>query len=127
MSTAVLVLTLLAGGAGSALRYVVDHTAKTRFSAAARYPWGTTAINVSGSLLLGILTGITTLNQAAPAWSIVVGTGLIGGYTTFSTASVETTRMILEHRYRDALTHGVLTAAACVAAAGAGLALPQLL
>ncbi|MGY2899808.1 CrcB-like protein involved in camphor resistance [Curtobacterium flaccumfaciens] len=51
----------------------------------------------------------------------VVGTGLIGGYTTFSTASVEAVRLALENRYRAAAAHGLVNLVACVLVALLGL------
>ena len=47
-------------------------------------------INVGGSFVLGLLTGLAASSALAPEWLLVLGGGLMGGYTTFSTASVET-------------------------------------
>ena len=90
----------LAGGLGSALRYLVDTGLSERLWG--RFPWGTMAVNLSGSLFLGLVTGLAL----GHTWSAAIGTGLLGGYTTFSTASLETIRLLAEKRYRAALFAG---------------------
>ena len=98
MSGALAVLLIcVAGGIGAALRLILDGLIKAQIRSS--YPVGTTVINVTGSFLLGLLTGFA-MNQAVPQqWQLVAGTGLLGGYTTFSTASFETVRLIEDRRY----------------------------
>jgi len=106
------------GGLGAVARFVIDGALQTRSS---RYPVGTTVINVTGSLLLGLVTGLT-LGQVLPErWHLVLGTGFLGGYTTFSTASFETIRLLQEHRWGAALANGIGTLVLSVAVAAAGL------
>jgi CrcB protein len=85
----------------------------------------TTVINLSGSLLLGLLTGLATSQLLPPQWQLVVGTGLLGGYTTFSTASFETVRLLEDHRYVAAALNGLgmLIVGTAAAALGFGIAL----
>ncbi|MFJ3027554.1 fluoride efflux transporter FluC [Curtobacterium sp. NPDC087080] len=104
--------------AGSSLRFLLDIAVRGRLGS--HFPWGTSVINLTGSFALGIVTGLGTTVLPA-VWVIVIGTGLIGGYTTFSTASVETVRLALEHRYRAATAHGLVNLVACVLAALLGL------
>ncbi|UUT36318.1 fluoride efflux transporter FluC [Microbacterium elymi] len=87
----------VAGGIGAAARMVLDGaiTAATRIP----YPVGTTVVNVTGSLLLGVVTGLAS---GLGPWALVLGTGLLGGYTTFSTASFETVRLAQQGRWRAA-------------------------
>jgi CrcB protein len=85
-----------AGGVGAALRFVVDGLVRGRWRAA--FPYGTVAINLSGSLVLGFLTGLVLSTVLTSSWELVLGTGIMGGYTTFSTASVETVRLAQEGR-----------------------------
>jgi fluoride exporter len=108
-----------AGGLGSAARFVLDGLirARTRTS----YPLGTTVINVSGSLLLGMVTGLAAHALLAPEWQMILGVGLMGGYTTFSTASVETVRLLQERRSIAAALNGLGMLALSVAAAALGL------
>lgn len=109
----------LAGGLGAACRFVLDGLVRSRTSGA--YPLGTMIINVTGSLLLGLLTGLGVAHLASDELVLVLGTGLLGGYTTFSTASMETVRLLQAGRYAASLLAGLGMLAASVAAAGLGL------
>ena len=82
----------------------------------------TFVINFSGSLLLGLLTGLVAAHTLPHSWQLLVGTGLLGGYTTFSTASFETIRLIEDRRYLAAAVNGIGMLIACTAGAGAGYA-----
>ncbi len=117
-------LLALAGGAGAAARFLVDGLVRSRFRTA--LPWGTIVINVSGSLLLGLLAGLVMRQHAPASLQVVLGTGFLGGYTTFSTASVETVRLIQSGRIRLALLNALGTMVAGVGAAAAGVALAAL-
>lgn len=94
---------LLAGGAGAVCRYLVDGavTARTR----GVYPWGTLLVNLTGSLLLGIVAGVVTKHGAPGSVGIVAGTGFCGAYTTFSTLAYETVRLAEDGAWRLALVH----------------------
>ncbi len=114
-----------AGGVGAASRLAVDGAVAARRRLA--FPLGTTVINVSGSFLLGVLTGAVAARLLPPEWGVILGTGLLGGYTTFSTASLETVRLALAGRWRAAAVNGFGMLVASVAAAAAGLWLGGLL
>ncbi|MFT4299584.1 MAG: CrcB family protein [Aeromicrobium sp.] len=101
-----------AGGAGSALRFAVDLTITER----SRVPWALLVINVTGSFALGLLTGLS----GHQTWHAVVGTGFLGGYTTFSTASADAALRWLEGGRTDGLRAAAVMALACVAAASLG-------
>jgi CrcB protein len=122
MTGILILLTAFAGGVGSALRYLVDTKITSKVSTS--YPWGTTVVNVTGSLLLGILTGVG-LTLLPELWVTVLGTGLIGGYTTFSTASIETVRLLLQRRHLSGLTNAFGGLVVCVTVAYAGLLIGQ--
>ena len=124
MSPLLLVAVAAAGGIGAATRFVVDGLVKDRLGSA--YPWGTTAINVSGSFALGLVTGLALQAVVAPEWKAVLGTGLLGGYTTFSTASVETVRLLAVGRRGAAVANGLGMLVACVGVASLGLWLGSL-
>ncbi|TDW30509.1 CrcB family protein [Cryobacterium psychrophilum] len=109
----------LAGGLGAAARLFVDGMLRSRLRGT--LVLGTTVINVTGSLLLGLLTGLALVHLVSSDWLLVLGGGLLGGYTTFSTASVEIVRLLQQRRYRPALTVGLGMLVASVAAAGLGL------
>lgn len=124
MSPLLLVAVAAAGGIGAAARFVVDGLVKDRLGSA--YPWGTTVINVSGSFALGLVTGLALQAVVAPEWKAVLGTGLLGGYTTFSTASVETVRLLAVGRRGAAVANGLGMLVACVGVASLGLWLGSL-
>jgi CrcB protein len=117
----IVALVLVAGALGSVARYAVDSTVKTRF--APTFPWATVGINVSGSFALGVLAGAVLFQSAAADWQTVLGTGFCGGYTTFSTASVETVRLAQSGRHGAALANLLGTLGASVGACALGLML----
>ena len=112
-----LLLAALAGGVGAGLRYVVDKLLTP--AAGMRFPWGILVVNVSGSFALGVITGLGA--AIAPELALVLGLGLLGGYTTFSTVSVETVLLAQRRRRRDAALNLFGTLALTVLAAGLGL------
>jgi CrcB protein len=117
-------LTAAAGGIGAALRFVLDGVIRSRFPA---FPIGTLVINVSGSFVLGLVTSFALGDVLPPEALTVLGVGLLGGFTTFSTASFETVRLIGDRRYGAALAVGVGMLIASVLAAALGLWLGSLL
>lgn len=117
----IVALVLVAGALGSIARFVVDSEVKSRF--APRFPWATVGINISGSFVLGVLAGAVLFASAAPDWQTVLGTGFCGGYTTFSTASVETVRLAQSGRHGAALGNLLGTLGASVGACALGLLL----
>lgn len=98
-------LLALAGGLGAVARFVLDGALTA--ARAWRYPVGTTVVNLSGSFLLGLLAGLAAGRLLPPAGLLVLGTGFLGGYTTFSTAAYETVRLAEQRRWGAAAAHGV--------------------
>ncbi|MFI8632734.1 fluoride efflux transporter CrcB [Microbacterium sp. NPDC077663] len=115
----------LAGGVGAALRLVVDGAVKARVRTA--MPVGTLLINVSGSLVLGFVTQLALGGTLDDAWRLVIGTGLCGGFTTFSTASFETVRLVQQRRFALAWMNAVGMLVLAVAAGLLGVALARAL
>ena len=76
---------------GAPLRYLTDRTVQTRHDSV--FPWGTFAVNVTGCLVLGLLTGAVTAGAAGSHLQLFLGTGLCGALTTYSTFSYETLRL----------------------------------
>ena len=91
-----------------------------------RMPWGTVVVNVTACLLMGLLVGRAADPPHSGTWAAtaltVVGTGFLGGYSTFSTACVEGARLLLAGRWGPALAHTALMTAATLGAVGLGLA-----
>jgi fluoride exporter len=112
-------LVCAAGGLGAAIRLVLDGLIRTRIRST--YPVATTIINLTGSLLLGLLTGLASGHLLPESWQIIAGSGLLGGYTTFSTASFETVSLVEDRRYLAATLNGLGALLVCTGAAAAGL------
>lgn len=114
-------LLCLAGGVGAATRFWLDGVIRDRWQTG--LPVATIVINVSGSLLIGILWGAYLYGGLAGSWRTVLASGFCGGYTTFSTAAVETVRLAEKGQWWRAVanTAGTLTLTVAAAAAGLGL------
>ncbi|MCS3843448.1 CrcB family protein [Microbacterium sp. AK031] len=115
MTPLIFLLASLAGGAGAALRYLAD-IGVSRL-AGRRFPWGIVIVNVTGSFVLGIVTA------ALPDAAFIVGAGLLGGYTTLSTAMLDTIALWKDGERPAAAAHLFGTFAISVVAALAGLAI----
>lgn len=111
---------LLAGAAGAIGRFELDGAVQRRGDGS--YPWGTFWINVSGCLALGLITGYADHHSAA-AFHTIAGTGFCGAYTTFSTFSVESVRLVEDRRYVAAARYVLTSLLAGGAAAAVGLAI----
>lgn len=109
----------LAGGLGSACRLFLDGVIRTR--SRGTLPWGTILINLTGSFLLGLLTGFATDRILPETIHLVVGAGFLGGYTTFSTASFETVRLLQERKWVAGGVNGLGVLIGATACAGLGL------
>lgn len=118
MSPGLVLLLGLAGGFGAVVRFAVDTSIKSRVRTAA--PVGTITINLVGSFLLGLATGLL-VSGAVGRLVAVAGTGFCGGFTTFSTASVEIVLLLRSGRPRPALAALCLNAPGAVVAAWLGL------
>jgi CrcB protein len=112
------------GAAGAAARFYVDGAVRRRLPGP--LPAGTVLINITGSFLLGLLTGLVLYHSAPERLVLVAGTGFCGGYTTFSTWSFETVRLIQEGELRAASVNLGATVAGALLAGAAGLALASL-
>ncbi|MFZ6993553.1 fluoride efflux transporter CrcB [Curtobacterium sp. RRHDQ66] len=120
MSALELLLVAVGGGVGAALRFLLDGLVKSRVSG---FPLGTVVINVSGSLVLGLLTGLGQAGTLPLPAVAILGTGMMGGYTTFSTASVETVQLLRSGKTRLAVLNGLGMLVVSVGAAALGLLL----
>jgi len=112
------ILAALAGGFGVLARFGVDSLLRTR---PAWTGWTLMIINVTGSALLGLLSGLV-LAQAAPDWAqLIIGAGFLGGYTTFSAAAVEVVYRLEQRRWSAAVISALGMPAASALAAALGL------
>lgn len=115
---------IVAGALGAVLRYQVDRSVQRRLGSDA--PIGIMVVNVSGSLVLGVLTGAAVHHSLSAPWLVVAGTGFIGAYTTFSTFTFDTVRLADDHQWGTSVLNLAAGLALGVAAAAGGLALGSL-
>jgi CrcB protein len=118
MTLLAIAATCAAGGLGAAARFLLDGAVRARTRSG--LPLATMIINVTGSFLLGVLAGLVAARVVTQFWMVVLGTGFLGGYTTFSTASFETVRLLEDRRLLAAVATGLGLLAACVASAWLG-------
>jgi len=118
-------LLLVIGGAavGAPLRYLSDRAIQSRHDTV--FPWGTLAVNVIGSLILGVVTGAVTAGGASPQVQLAVGTGFCGALTTYSTFSYETLRLLEDDARLFAVADVVASVVAGLGAAFLGVAISQ--
>ncbi|MEO6884692.1 MAG: fluoride efflux transporter CrcB [Jatrophihabitantaceae bacterium] len=105
---------ILIGGCGSVLRFVVDGAVGARLGG--DFPFGTLVINLSGAVILGLITGLALGSDEA----LLAGTAAVGSYTTFSTWMFETQRLVEERQNRSAALNVAVTLVVGVAAAALG-------
>jgi fluoride exporter len=111
----------LGAAVGAPLRYLVDRAVQGRHDSL--FPWGTFTVNVTGSLILGVLTGAAT---AIPGpVTELLGTGLCGALTTYSTFSFETIRLIEDRARFYAVVNVVASIVAGLGAAFVGISIAE--
>jgi CrcB protein len=94
----------LLGGVGALARFLLDAFVDGRVGGG--FPWGTFAVNISGALALGLLTGVALRGDAL----VLAGGAALGSYTTFSTWMLETDRSVEDHGAGAAVVNVALTA-----------------
>ena len=112
MSIVLWTAVVLIGGAGSVLRFLADGAVQ----GGRDFPLGTMVVNVSGAVILGLLTGLALGHDAA----LLAGTAAVGSYTTFSTWMLETQRLTEERQHGKAALNVAVSLAAGMAAAALG-------
>lgn len=113
-----------AAAAGAVCRYLLDSAIQRRHRGT--LPLGTLVVNVSGSLVLGFVAGLAIHHGLDATPRSIVGAGFLGAYTTFSTFSYDTVRLIEEDAGAVALLNTALSLILGLAAAAAGLAVAAL-
>lgn len=106
----------LCGGLGAGLRFVLDGVVNSLRRTSV--PLGSFAVNLLGSFGLGLLTGVWAGRPGAVL--ALLGTGFMGGFTTFSTAMLESARLVVEQRQWAGLWLVLVMFGACLAAAAFG-------
>lgn len=114
-------LLVMAGGAvGAGARYL---TGRAAFHAlGAGWPWGTLIVNVTGGLLMGLLVGALARVGAGESWRVLLGVGVLGGFTTFSSFTLELVTLAQRGEWASAALYIAVSVAGSVLALLAGLA-----
>ncbi|MGW1224285.1 fluoride efflux transporter CrcB [Streptomyces sp. NPDC002530] len=114
-------LVIVGAAVGAPLRYLTDRAVQARHDTV--FPWGTFTVNVCGSLVLGLLTGAAAAGAASTHVQLLVGTGLCGALTTYSTFSYETLRLAEDGARFYAAVNAAASVVAGLGAAFAGVTL----
>ena len=120
-----LLLVMLGAAVGAPSRWLLDQAIQTRRESA--FPLGTWTINVTGSLLLGVILGAAAFGPGSPELVALAGTGFCGGFTTYSTFGFETVRLAEDGSFLEAGINIASSVAVGLAAAVAGWYLAQFL
>jgi CrcB protein len=113
----------LGGGAGAVLRYQVGRMMTHWLGPNMVFPWPTLTVNVTGSLAMGLLAGLLARHgHGGEHWRLLIGVGLLGGYTTFSSFSLEAMLLIERHQLGLAFGYAAGSVLAGFAALWLGLA-----
>ena len=120
-----LLLVALGGAIGSASRYALND--RVRAWLGTGWPTGIFTINVLGGFLMGCLVGVLALRGGADQekWRVIVGVGVLGGFTTFSSFSLDVALMIERKAYGQAATYSLASVVVSVMALFAGLMLTR--
>ncbi len=114
-----LLLVMLGGAVGSGARYLVGRGAVLWLGPG--YPWGTLAVNLVGGLAMGLLAGsLTRLGEGGETWRLLIGVGLLGGFTTFSAFSLDVVAMLQRGDWGLAIGYISASVIGSVAAVAAG-------
>ncbi|MDB5616666.1 MAG: fluoride efflux transporter CrcB [Tardiphaga sp.] len=116
------VLVFIGGGLGSTLRHTVNMVSARTLGTA--FPWGTFLINITGSIVMGLIAGYLVFKgQASQPWRLFLMTGILGGYTTFSAFSLDTALLYERGEIGLALLYVLGSVGLAIAGLFAGLAL----
>lgn len=118
-------LVALAGGLGAATRFWVDGAIRARGRTV--LPIATIVVNVSGSLIIGLVAGAHLYLGLPATWQLLLATGFCGGYTTFSAAMVESVRLIEAGERGRAVLNAVGTMLVTVGAVALGVGMIALI
>jgi fluoride exporter len=116
------VLVFLGAGLGGALRHAVNVWCVRCGSA---FPWATLTVNVLGSLAMGLLMGLLLRRDGSEPWRLFLGTGVLGGFTTFSAFSLDLATLIDRGALMTALTYAIGSVAVSLIALYAGFVLAR--
>ena len=114
-----LLYVMVGGAVGSGARYLTGRAMLSLLGP--DYPFGTLAVNLIGGLLMGVLVGVLARNTASETWRLLLGVGVLGGFTTFSAFSLDVVSMIERSAIGVAFGYVLVSVIGSVAALFAGL------
>lgn len=109
----------IGGGLGSLARYGLGKLVQHQFIS--NFPYGTLAVNISASLVLGAFVGLELSKNLSPSFRAFIAIGFCGGFSTFSTFANDTLQLIQANRYTEAMINVLLNVSLCVIATFAGI------
>lgn len=118
-----LVLVMLGAAVGAPMRYLTDRAVQSRHDTV--FPWGTFAVNVVACLVLGVVTGAVLAGSASHDVQLLIGTGLCGALSTYSTFSYESMRLAEQGSRFFAVANIAASITAGLGAAFVGAAIAQ--
>lgn len=111
---------MLGGAFGSGARHLVGRATLALFGPG--YPWGTLVVNVTGGFAMGILAGLLArFGQGGEQWRLLLGVGVLGGYTTFSAFSLDAMVLIERGDWASAIGYAVASVIGAISALALGL------
>ena len=119
-------LVAFGGGLGAAGRLITTHLVN-EYIMRPRLPWGTFAVNLIGSFLIGVIIMLTIEHGGTSRTRLLFITGLLGGFTTFSAFSFEISEMLMDRRVGPAVIYAAGSVVLCVLGTLAGAYLTRLL
>ena len=120
-----LLLVMLGGAVGAGTRHLVGRATLAAFGPG--YPWGTLAVNLIGGLLMGVLAGTVSRLGGGEQWRLLLGVGVLGGFTTFSAFSLDVMVMLERGDWAPALGYILVSVIGSVAALAIGLQMTRLI
>lgn len=118
------VLVMAGGAVGAALRF---HTGRWIGALGGGWPVGTLAVNLLGGLAMGLLAGLLVKRGLVDGWRLLLGVGLLGGFTTFSAFSLEMVTLVQDGRWSAATAYAALSVVGSMAMLTVGLGLVRAL
>lgn len=100
-------IVFLGGGLGSCGRYIISKTINEQIETL--FPWGTLTVNLLGCLVIGMLIGLIEKYAIHPYWGLFLVTGFCGGFTTFSSFSLENNLLLRNQQYTLLLVYTLMS------------------
>jgi CrcB protein len=119
-----LLLVMLGGAFGSGARHLVGRVTLSLFGP--NYPWGTLAVNLIGGLLMGLLAGgLMRFGENGEQWRLLLGVGMLGGFTTFSAFSLDVMNMLQRGDWGTGFVYVLASVIGAIAALALGLGIAR--